>query len=91
MPQKPNLTYLYYWCSPNVLKTMMYCQLPSEPTFTIPEIVPSHPNTTDSLENSQNHKPNQKTPDTQFTHDAQVFINLLESLQDFALQNRMTQ
>jgi hypothetical protein len=43
MPIKPNLTYLYYWCSPNILKTMKYCQLPSTPTFTIPDIVPYRP------------------------------------------------
>jgi hypothetical protein len=92
MPLKPNLTYLYYWCSPNILKTMMYCQLPSKPTFTIPEIAPSRPNTTkDSLDNPQHHKPNWTTPDTQFMHSKQSFINLLKFLQEFALQIRMTQ
>lgn len=83
MPIKPNLTYLYYWCSPNILKTMKYCQLPSKPTFTIPEIVP--------LDNPQHHKPNRTTPDTQFMHSKQSFIYLLKFLQEFALQIQMTQ
>ena len=68
MPLKPNLTYLYYWCSPDILTTMKYCQLPSTPTFTIPDIVP--------LDNPQHHKPNQTTPDTQFMHSKQSNPNL---------------
>ena len=91
MPLKPNLTILYYWCSPNILNTMMYCQLPSKLTVTITEIVPSRPNTTKgSLDNPQHHKPNRTTRDTQFMHREQSFTNLLKFPQEFPLHIRMT-
>jgi len=58
----------------------------------IPLTVPPRPNTKkDWFDYLQHHKPKQITPGSQFTHNKHLFINMLKSLQEFALQNQMTQ